>query len=280
MQKGKNLINYVETQQADTTEKLLNAKTSGNIYALDCEMCYTTYGLELARVSIVDVQMRDVYEALIKPQAEVLDYNTRWSGLSEQTYVASNSAKTLKQVQSDLLRMFNKDTILIGHSLDSDFKALKLVHSCVVDTSVVFPHKMGPPYKRALRNLMSEHLQKIIQEDVDGHDSKEDATACIQLMLWKIEEDLKSKKSRSGVSNPSMVGSQYQHITSSAPKSNSIYKLNNLNTKVLDSQKPTQVATNSSTSLNKFVNEASTTLTKSTKLKHLGTEQKQKIQIQ
>ena len=35
----------------------------------------------------------------------------------------------------------------------------------MVDTSVVFPHKMGPPYKRALRNLTSEHLQRIIQED-------------------------------------------------------------------------------------------------------------------
>ena len=34
-----------------------------------------------------------------------------------------------------------------------------------MDTSVVFPHKMGPPYKRALRNLTSEHLQRIIQED-------------------------------------------------------------------------------------------------------------------
>ena len=34
----------------------------------------------------------------------------------------------------------------------------------VVDTSVVFPHLLGPPYKRALRNLMAEHLKKIIQD--------------------------------------------------------------------------------------------------------------------
>ena len=34
----------------------------------------------------------------------------------------------------------------------------------VVDTSVVFPHRLGPPYKRALRNLMAEHLKKIIQD--------------------------------------------------------------------------------------------------------------------
>lgn len=158
----------METRQPDTSEKLLNAKTSNNIFALDCEMCYTSHGLELARVSIVDVKLKDVYEALVKPEAEILDYNTRWSGLNEQSYAQPNDAKTLRQVQSDLLGMFNTDTILIGHSLESDFKALKLVHSCVVDTSVVFPHKAGPPLKRALRNLMSEYLQKIIQEDGEG----------------------------------------------------------------------------------------------------------------
>ena len=44
------------------------------------------------------------------------------------------------------------------------FLPLQLIHSQVVDTSIVFPHRLGPPYKRALRNLMAEHLQKIIQD--------------------------------------------------------------------------------------------------------------------
>ena len=42
---------------------------------------------------------------------------------------------------------------------------LQLIHSVVVDTSVVFPHRIGPPFKRALRNLMAEFLKKIIQDD-------------------------------------------------------------------------------------------------------------------
>ena len=41
----------------------------------------------------------------------------------------------------------------------------QLIHTCVVDTSIVFPHRRGPPLKRALRNLTSELLQRIIQED-------------------------------------------------------------------------------------------------------------------
>lgn len=183
---GMNLTGYVETKES-TSEK---RKTSKNIYALDCEMCYTARGLEVTRVSVVDIHMKEVYESLVKPDTQILDYNTRWSGLTEK--ILRNCDKSLKDVQEELLKLFNKDTILIGHSLDSDFKSLKLVHRKVVDTSVVFPHKLGLPYKRALRMLMSEHLQKIIQEDVQGHDSKEDANSCIELLMWKINEDLKN----------------------------------------------------------------------------------------
>lgn len=126
-------------------------------------MCYTTKGLEATRISVIDMKLNSIYEKIIKPSTKILDYNTRWSGLTDKDL--RNCKTTLKDVQNDLLKIFNKDTILLGHSLDSDFKSLKLVHKKVVDTSVVFPHKLGLPYKRALRNLMSEHLQIIIQEN-------------------------------------------------------------------------------------------------------------------
>lgn len=72
---------------------------------------------------------------------------------------------TIRDVQAVLLSMFSDKTILIGHSLESDLKALKMLHSTVVDTSVVFPHKMGPPFKKALRMLAADHLKRIIQND-------------------------------------------------------------------------------------------------------------------
>ncbi len=34
----------------------------------------------------------------------------------------------------------------------------------VVDTAIVFPHRLGLPYKRALRNLMADYLKRIIQD--------------------------------------------------------------------------------------------------------------------
>ena len=71
----------------------------------------------------------------------------------------------LRDVQAVLLSMFSDKTILIGHSLESDLKVLKILHSTVIDTSVVFPHKMGPPYKRALKALAADFLKRIIQND-------------------------------------------------------------------------------------------------------------------
>ncbi|KAG8178381.1 hypothetical protein JTE90_005274 [Oedothorax gibbosus] len=162
------------------------------IYALDCEMCYTTAGIELTRISVIGPDLKPVYETFVKPQNKVLDFNTRFSGITEENL--KNVRTTIRDVQAVLLCMFNSRTILIGHSLESDFKALKLFHKTVVDTSVVFPHKLGLPFKRALRNLSSEKLNKIIQNDVGGHDSVEDAVACMELMIYKIKEDLKANR--------------------------------------------------------------------------------------
>lgn len=93
----------------------------------------------------------------------ILAFRYRFSGITEE--MLRKTTTTLYNVQAVLLSMFNAETILIGHSLESDFKALKLIHDVVVDTSVLYPHKMGPPKKRALKTLCIENLKKIIQEN-------------------------------------------------------------------------------------------------------------------
>ncbi|KIH55591.1 exonuclease [Ancylostoma duodenale] len=95
------------------------------------------------------------------------------------------------KAQNRLFELVNERSILIGHSLESDLKAMRLRHERVVDTAVVFEHRQGFPFKRALRNLASEYLQKIIQEDDSGHDSQEDSATCMSLMLLKVKEDCK-----------------------------------------------------------------------------------------
>ncbi|XP_055343520.1 putative exonuclease GOR [Paramacrobiotus metropolitanus] len=162
------------------------------VFAIDCEMIYTVGGIELARVTMVDRHLKTVYETLVKPKQRIIDCNTRFSGLKPEMFnrELGKGMKSIEEVHKDLLGgLITEDTILIGHSLESDLLAMKLIHRNIVDTSIVFPHKRGPPFKRALRNLMRELLNKIIQEDVGGHDSREDAAACMELMMWKTKQD-------------------------------------------------------------------------------------------
>ncbi|XP_028833616.1 RNA exonuclease 1 homolog isoform X2 [Denticeps clupeoides] len=162
------------------------------VYAMDCEMCYTTRGLELARVTVVNSSLRVIYDAFVRPDCEVVDYNTRFTGVSEED--VKGASANLHEVQATLLSFINKDTILIGHSLESDLCALKLLHSTVVDTSVVFPHRLGLPHKRALHSLTADYLRRIIQESAEDHDTGDDAAACMELILWRVKEDSKIRR--------------------------------------------------------------------------------------
>lgn len=85
--------------------------------------------------------------------------------------------------------MLTPQTIVIGHSLNSDLSALKMTHPFIVDTSVLYPHPRGPPSKSSLRWLAQKHLSREIQKGhgTCGHDSIEDARACLDLVKLKCE---------------------------------------------------------------------------------------------
>ncbi|XP_065434456.1 RNA exonuclease 1 homolog isoform X3 [Chrysemys picta bellii] len=163
-----------------TFEKLPTTNGYPGIYALDCEMCYTKQGLELTRVTVINSDLKVVYDTFVKPDNKVVDYNTRFSGVTEEDL--ENASITLRDVQAVLLNMFSADTILIGHSLESDLFALKLIHNTVVDTAVVFPHRLGLPYKRALRMLMADYLKRIIQDNGETSETGETGTLLSHLI--------------------------------------------------------------------------------------------------
>merc|ERR1712157_716768 len=104
---------------------------------------------------------RLVYESLVTPENDVIDFNTRFSGITAKDLESgSGQSKNLKEVQNDLMGFINADTIIVGHGLENDLRALQLVHSVVLDTSAVFPHYCGLPYRRSLRSLVSSYLKR------------------------------------------------------------------------------------------------------------------------
>ena len=61
-------------------------------------------------------------------------------------------------------------------------------HPHVIDTSVIFQHSRGQPYKPSLKWLAQKWLKRKIQENPSGHDSAEDAKTCIDLVKLKLKK--------------------------------------------------------------------------------------------
>lgn len=109
-----------------TNESNSNLK---NIIALDAEMFYTVGGYEVSRLTLVDFHTEaTLLDVLIEPRyVPVLDYNTKWSGVSAKLY-ESGEYEVIKfdEMKRKLSEFIGKETILIGHSLDNDLKILEV----------------------------------------------------------------------------------------------------------------------------------------------------------
>jgi len=159
------------------------------ILGVDCEMCVTASGSELTRVTIVDSDEKLVYDQLVLPDLPITDYLTRFSGITEDRLKGITTR--LIDVQKKLSELIDFNTVLVGHSLDCDLKALKIAHPWVIDTSVIYQHPRGLPMKPSLKWLASKWLGREIQSSGlpnGGHDSEEDARTAVQLLKKKMQK--------------------------------------------------------------------------------------------
>lgn len=159
------------------------------IYAMDCEMCTIEGGeAALTRISLVSWDGNVVIDSLVNPSKPIIDYLTPYSGITPTALAPITT--TLSDIQTQLLALLTPTTIIIGHSLNSDLTALKLTHPFIIDTSLLYPHPRGPPLKSSLKWLSQKYLSREIQKGhgATGHDSIEDARACLDLVRMKCEK--------------------------------------------------------------------------------------------
>jgi DNA polymerase III epsilon subunit-like protein len=177
----------------------------GSPISFDCEMCYTTYGMEVVRVTAVSwPDNKTLMDILVRPFGEVLDFNTRFSGVSRKVfaeappYAAGDEKKlesgSLFKVDSPLkarqmiFDLITPTTPVIGHAIENDLNTLRIIHPTIVDTVLLYPHPKGLPIRYGLKALSAEHLGRAIQMGADqGHDSKEDAVATGDLVTLAVK---------------------------------------------------------------------------------------------
>jgi hypothetical protein len=184
----------------------------------DCEMCYTTDGMEVIRITALSwPEGKELLDVLVRPYGEVLDLNTRFSGVSKKQFMeapqyqphkkiedgeeANGQLQHLQKVQSPavarqlLFDLLAPETPLIGHAIDNDLNVMRIIHPLVIDTVLLYPHPKGLPMRFGLKALAAKHLDRHIQvSDASGHDSKEDAMATGDLVTVAVAEKWKKMK--------------------------------------------------------------------------------------
>lgn len=193
--------------------------------SFDCEMGYTTLGMELIRLTAVSwPDGNALLDILVRPMGEVLDLNSRFSGVFPEHYASavpysahtptpddkkandteSGNKLPLQVVDSPaaaralLFQHLQPDTPLIGHAIDNDLNACRIIHPTVIDTVLLYPAPRGGlPYRMGLKTLSRKYLERDIQMGGErGHDSKEDSIATGDLVRVKVMEMWKELKAK------------------------------------------------------------------------------------
>nr|XP_048316494.1 RNA exonuclease 5 isoform X2 [Myodes glareolus] len=163
-----------------------NASITDNspLFGLNCEMCLTSKGRELTRISLVAEGGHCIVDELVKPDFKILDSFTSFSGITEK--ILNPVPTKLKDVQELLRQLLPPDAVLVGHFLDLDLRVIKMIHPYVIDTSLLYIGKQSRRFK--LRFLAKVILGKDIQcPDKLGHDTIEDARTTLELVRYFLK---------------------------------------------------------------------------------------------
>ena len=172
-----------------------------HVVALDCEMVETDRDDELVRMSVVNEAGDEVIDAYFRPVGEIVDLRTSKSGLTMEI-IEEKARLAASECVTVLGKVADKHTIIIGHSLENDLRAMHLIHERVIDTSLIYSGEVPFPGKPSLAGLYRKYIKKPFRKG-SGHDSTEDAKAALDLVKYALSPEF--AKSASGRQTPELI---------------------------------------------------------------------------
>ncbi|KAK6778671.1 hypothetical protein RDI58_025389 [Solanum bulbocastanum] len=167
--------------------KKSNFIQSKDMVAIDCEMVLCQDGTEaLVRICAVDRNLEVKLNEFVNPNKPVADYRTDITGITAGDLEGVSCS--LADVQTSLKKLLSHGTILVGHSLHNDLRALKMDHARVIDTSYVFKYQGQTSNRRpSLSNLCKSVLGFDLRKIGSPHNCLDDAITAMKLVLAKLE---------------------------------------------------------------------------------------------
>ena len=159
---------------------------SPEMVGVDCEMCETDVDKRaLVGVSVVDAKGGVLLKTLVRPPGTILDLKTDITGLRMKDFKGVKTS--LADVQEKLRAIVKPNTVLVGHGLVHDLKALKFDHAPVIDTAMLFSYKNLPRSTPGLADLCKRLLSSEMRA-AGTHDSVEDARMALELAQWECAQ--------------------------------------------------------------------------------------------
>ncbi|XP_042396371.1 small RNA degrading nuclease 1-like isoform X2 [Zingiber officinale] len=172
--------------------EFFEAMKSETMLAIDCEMVLCEDGTEaVVKVCVVDQDLQVKLDQLVNPMKPVADYRTNITGIDSKDLEGVTCS--LADIQKSLKKLLSHGTILVGHSLYNDLRAVKVDHLRVIDTVCIFKFVDLPNFSPSLNTLCKVVLGFPVRNDGEPHNCLNDAQAAMKLVLAKLEhgyEDL------------------------------------------------------------------------------------------
>ncbi|KAB8256461.1 ribonuclease H-like domain-containing protein [Aspergillus pseudonomiae] len=173
---------------------VLNLYGTRRAIVIDCEMVQVRrWQREVAFLSAVDFLTGEVLiNNYVRPTGKVTDWTTRISGITPaamaEAVARGQALNGWQSARQELYKYIDAQTILIGHSLNSDLDVLGIYHSRVVDSVILASEAVfgySAAFKRlySLKTLSEAFLKLHIQSDHHPHVCLEDTLATRDVVL-------------------------------------------------------------------------------------------------